>query len=116
MRWCCMQIREILQTDLNSIEGMNGSGEPETFFDAEEKSDNSDAPENSDVSGSITTLGKPHRALLFSLACCNSRAAIDCAYSWRSWINHRFPPQAWRGNRAMQKLLLHASQRLYDKA
>ena len=54
-----MQIREILQTDLNSGKVMNGSGDPETFFDAEDNSDDdsADVPANSDRSGAITTLG-----------------------------------------------------------
>ena len=60
-----MQIREILQTDLNrreSIEGLSGSGEPETFFDAEDSPTNGTAelPVNPDESGTLTTLGNPY--------------------------------------------------------
>ncbi len=86
-----MQIREILQTDLSSMKEMNGSGDPETFFDAEDNSDNdsADAPAKS---GSITTLGNtpplfhplPCWEIQTLLETLHARDAVlvhgDCAY------------------------------------
>lgn len=87
MRPCCVQIREILQTDLNSrgsIEGLSGSGDPETFFDAEDNPTNGSAemPANPDESGTITTLGDPCPRPSFLYLCtdwrCTRAAYLQC--------------------------------------
>ena len=81
MHTCYVQIREILRTDLGSrqcTEGVNGSEEPETFFNAEDNSDNgnADAPATPDRTGIVTALGKPHPVPLSSLPCGAKNAAM----------------------------------------
>ena len=61
-------------TDFKGGKGMNGSQEPETFFDAEDNLDkgSADAPTTLDKTGSVTTLGKtpsPHLDFHSALQC-----------------------------------------------
>ena len=66
VRHACVQIREILLTDLDSRRstgGVNGIEEPETFFNAEDDeldNGNADAPATPDKTGIVTALGTPH--------------------------------------------------------